>query len=104
MHMYHRKNRQKLAKICHYLLARLVVQKLIYYHAKLTRPIPSQGWVLRLSFKNSICRNTGKCELCWFSLRQSHIDCGMKFLLLPILNDTVNNDTLDVKKLYGQEK
>ena len=36
-------------------------------------------------------------------LRQSHIDCGMKFLLLPIANDTVNNNTLDVKKLYGQE-
>ena len=59
---------------------------------------------LRLSFQNSISRNIRKGELSRILLRQSYIDCGMKVLLLLILNDTVNDDTLDVKKLYSQEK
>ena len=53
---------------------------------------------LRLSFQNSISRNIRKGQLSRILLRQSHIDCGMKFMLLPIPNDTVNNN-----KLYGQE-
>ena len=53
---------QKLVKISHYLLARLVAQKLIdtkYYYAKWTGPISIEI--------------TGKCELGQFLLRQSHM-------------------------------
>ena len=37
-------------------------------------PVPRQGWLFSIDFKNGISRNSGKCELGGFSLRQSHIE------------------------------
>ena len=33
----------------------------------------SKPGFFKLNFQNDISRNTAKCELGWFSLRQSHI-------------------------------
>ena len=72
------KNHQKLAKISHYLLARLVVQKLIDNYISiimLSELVQYQGKArlafYKLNIQNGISRNTGKCKLDKFLLRQS---------------------------------
>ena len=37
-------------------------------------PLPRQGWLFLIEFLKWYSRNTGKCELGRFSVRQSHIE------------------------------
>ena len=45
-------------------------------------PVPREGWFL-IEFLNGISRNTGKCKLGRFSLRQSHL-CLVNFMVLGL--------------------
>ena len=42
-----------------------MLSELVHYQGK--------AGFLKLNFQNGISRSTGKCELSWFSLRQSHM-------------------------------
>ena len=84
------KNHQKLAKISHYLFARLVVQNLI--ESKLSIVLlskwgqqQSEAGFHRLNFQNGISYNTGNCELGWFSLEQSCVS-----LLYAVIRNSCN--------------
>ena len=72
------KNCQKLTKISHYLLARLVHTKANRYLSIMlsewVRHYQGKAGFFKFNFQNSISKNTSKCELGGLSFRQSHIE------------------------------
>ena len=65
----------KTGEFSHYLLARLVTEKLIVLYIMLIKRVQYQGKAgfVKLKFQSSISRNTGKCKLGGILLRQSQL-------------------------------